>query len=1010
MHLTPDSRSRKNYILRSFIRTARFISIPAFLLLIVIGVTLAPPARQTAEDPCSVAPPQGCFTPARRDLAFMIDASGSIEGRGQSYNSAIEGLIRAVNDPTSIPRDGSIAISVVVFNGAATVAVSLSDINSEQDAAAIAAKLQMLKCSSIHSKLFPCPFGQTSYTAGIKAADSDVTKGRELSPKAGVRRAFVLITDGQPEDADRGVGAAKEARDASLLLGIPFEFDGILIGLDTASQEFADSKAIVDQLVFPTPTTDLPGATFAINTGDCNVEGATFGSDCSRQSNELAELVRSIVRGPVEAQSFTVNTEADTAGGAAGPVSLRSAIELANCNGGSATITFAESLSGKTIELTSPLPPLTAPGIVIDGCEGEACTPRVTIDGGGEFADGLQLRSNRDTVRGLRITNFTRSGIAIQPVCPNDVAGHNRVELNHLENNPIGVLVAQLGDDAGNTNIRNTLSRNDIVRSAPASDAPPGALIDLNGDGPTANDDGDADQGPNTLLNFPDGLGVVTGDDNTVTVSGKLKTPPSGGATVEIYGVTEFRTVDDAVVIDGASYLATATVDSAGMFSVGGVTPSSTGVYTALVIENTADNPGDQSSNTSELMFDSADTPLPKGKATVDTMVNFGDSPLGTPTSKTLDVTNDGTAPLTINNCAIGRCPGATSDNKDRFTISGCPTAPINPGETITITVTFNGADCGTASACLLLQTNDPFRPVVAITLTANGTAPAHGVIQGGITSIKFKRTSPRGAPRANPKKATFVINNTGCEELSISSASFARVMGSSTAPDDSGTFSLATSSSVPLTIPPRGSRTFTVQFNPVIPRVVQSGTPAVKDILPDDVTDQLTLQAANGDRITLTLLGQVRGRFLLIDPNNPANAPVITLCQSGNEFVVTFSAFDANLNLSRASYQFLNRSGQPIGGPIAVDVQQAIASRNLTKGQSITISQRFTGARDNRVSAVDVTIEDGESIETVRAQLSGSGCASSLSLRGSGTLIALPEISIDKAFSGGRRKGHARR
>jgi len=276
------------------------------------------------------------------------------------------------------------------------------------------------------------------------------------------------------------------------------------------------------------------------------------------------------------------------------------------------------------------------------------------------------------------------------------------------------------------------------------------------------------------------------------------------------------------------------------------------------------------------------------------------------------------------------------------------------------------------------LQTNDPFKPQVAIQLTATATAPGRAVLQGSDT-FTFKRRAAHGAPVANPRSITFAVSNPGCQALSIPTARFTR----GGALDTSGVFSVVvdgTQGGFPATIPSQGSVTFRVFFNPVIPAVVQSGSPRVKDVLPDNFTDQLTLQPSAGDPVVVNLNGRVKRGLIVIDPHNPANPPIVTLCRSGNEFIVEFSEYDANLNPSLTTYQFLDGSGKNVGNPINVDLAQAVSSRNLLKGQSFTVTQRFTGANDNDdVRFVDITIRDGEGSTTVRSSQLGTSCSSSL-------------------------------
>jgi hypothetical protein len=950
-------------------------SMRAFVIALLLAAPMIAPREQIAQDNCAKATQEGCFVQANRDVAFLIDASGSIDPRGQTYNVQVEGVLRSISDPTVIPRDGSVAVSVIVFNEAAHVAVPLTEIRSEDDARKVAAAVESLKCADIHSQRFPCPFGATRYVGPIQAADINLSQTRNANPKPGVRRVFLMSTDGQSVDLGAAVQRVDQARVAATLVNIPFEMDVILIGLDPKSEEFQASKGAVDQLVIPKPTSDLPGATFAIAAGECNQEGAAPDSpDCNRQANEFAELVRNIIRGGVPAIQLSVKSDADTAPGtpapANGALSLRQAIEQANCNGGSTTITLDGGLAGKTIHLTSPLPALTVPDITIDGCSGDDCAPGITLDGGGQVSDGLVIRSNRNIIRGLRIINFTHAAITIGVDCPQDTVGHNLIEQNTLENNGGGILV--LGDGS---NERNRISRNNISRAAPTSGAPSTALIDLGGDGPTANDAGDADSGPNTLLNFPDSL-TVAASDGKVTVTGQLKSPPAGGATVEIFAVTSFRVVEGRIVTDGVKFLGQAEVDENGGFAAADLAPSPTGIYTATVTDRPPiDNEKDASSNTSELMFDSPDTPLPHPTAGFTTSVAFGDVTIGSPKTTPVTINNTGSAPLSIKDCSIGRCPETGSSNSERFTISGCSTGPINPGQTVTVNVTFTPNACGAASACLSLQTDDPRLQQVVIPLTGTGTSPASAVIQGGVTTLTFKRVAARGAPRGNPQTLTFTVTNPGCSALTIQSATLTR--GGQV--DDSGTFTVVpqgTQTGFPLTVGAGNSVTFAVTFNPVIPKVAGS-QPRVKDLLPADITDTLTLQTSAGNPVTLTLRGRVKKGVKLINPTDPNANPLVTLCRSGNEFVVEFSAWDANTDVSRATFQFRNSAGSPIGDTITVDLAQALRERNIQQGQSFTITQRFTGANDNdRVTTVQVTVSDGGASSTAVSSPISSACS----------------------------------
>ena len=842
----------------------------------------------------------------------------------------------------------------------------------------IVATLETLKCPDVHSQQAPCPLGASRYAGVIQVANIELSQARNANPKPGVRRVFFMSTDGGPVDLSDALLRVEQARNSAAVLGIPFEMDVVLIGLDTQSEEFKINKNIVDQLVIPKPTSDLPGATFAINAGECNQEGAAPDSpDCERQANEFAELTRDIIRGGVPAIQLAVTSDVDTAPNtpppAGGELSLRQAIEQANCNGGSAMITLDSGLAGKTIHLTSPLPALISPDITIDGCSGSDCAPGITLDGDGQISDGLVIRSNRNVIRGLKIINFAHAGIVIGVDCPEDAVGHNVVEQNTLENNAQGILV--LGDEE---NERNLISRNNISLTTPASDALPMALIDLGGDGPTANDAGDGDTGPNTLLNFPDSMTVAV-NGNTVTVTGNLKSPPASGATVEIFAVTSFRVVQGKIATDAVKFLGQADVDGNGNFTAAGLTPSPTGIYTATVTDHLGiNNEKDKSSNTSELMADSDNTPLPQAAAMFPSSVSIGPVNLNTSKTVPITITNTGSAPLSVTGCAVGAC-SSPANITNGFTVGDCPAAPINPGQTATINVTFTPTVCGDASICLSLQTNDPKNPQITIVLTGTGVSTANAVIQGGVNTLTFRRVAARGTPRSNPQTLTFTVTNAGCSALTLQSPTLTR--GGQT--DDSGTFSVVpqgSQTSFPVTIGVGNSVTFAVSFNPVIPKVAGS-QPGVKDLLPADITDTLTIQASAGNPVTLTLRGRVKKGVKLINPTNPGANPLVTICRSGDEFVVEFSAWDANTDVSRATYQFRNGSGAPIGAAISVDLSQAIRERNIQQGQSFTITQRFTGANDNsNVASVQVTVADGGASSTAVSSAIGSACSSTSS------------------------------
>lgn len=714
---------------------------------LVVGVMVYAPvqnARLRSEESSQDCPQPG----AKVDLAFIIDSSGSLDvkAQGQTYNVEIEGVRRAILDASLIPRDASIAVAVFTFAGAPSLRVPFTEIKSEADAVAVAAKVEALKCVTAETCPLKGPNRETNAGPALLAANQHLSDNQ----RAGARRVLLMSTDGGFTDDPFFEVASSRIREETS--GIASEVDVILLGLfanpqarpdpcpPTDAGELDAAKARVRRIVFPEPDTDLPGARLDISVGACNCPNAVFGSDCERQVRDSVELTRRVLRSQPATRPMTVNTVADTAPDTAigNTLSLRQAIERANSTGGATTITFAPSLEGKTIRLGVPLPALTAPDIRICGCAdmncdylidpGKKCEPFLTIDGIDTTkgnSDGIVIRSDRAVVRGLKIINFAGAGVSIEPICNR---GFSRIEHNRFENNKkAGVRILDSTANragAASHNVGNTISMNDIL----GSETP----IDLAGEGPTTNDPGDPDAGPNTLLNFPDSLSVadtldVTATASGVSLSGQVNGPTAAGATVEIFAITSFRPAGGGRVIDGVTFLKQATANANGSFTVTGLADSPTCGYTATVT--------DLAGNTSELMFPCAGFPRVKV-----TNPEFRDvsMPNGNPQNGTFSIENTGCSPLVLRFDSIRRngFSGKRGNDLAHFSIESIIVGPnghtltIPPGQPQTFTAKFDPAIPVLAGninppASLLL----PEMVNSTITLTHNGCSLSDGSV-----------------------------------------------------------------------------------------------------------------------------------------------------------------------------------------------------------------------------------------------------------------------------------------
>ncbi|MFW9842622.1 MAG: SBBP repeat-containing protein [Candidatus Thorarchaeota archaeon] len=161
-----------------------------------------------------------------------------------------------------------------------------------------------------------------------------------------------------------------------------------------------------------------------------------------------------------------------------GPGSIREALDLANSRYGPDTISF--DMSG-TIEILSTLPPITDDGTIILGSTAPGGIHSVIIDASAlGSGSAISIQSSGNYIEGLHITGAPGDGIEI----------------------------------TGATSVNNTITQNLIYGNGELA-------IDLGADGVTANDVGDADTGPNDLLNYPEIDSTVSQMDETYWVYGQ---------------------------------------------------------------------------------------------------------------------------------------------------------------------------------------------------------------------------------------------------------------------------------------------------------------------------------------------------------------------------------------------------------------------------------------------------------------------------------------------------------
>lgn len=192
---------------------------------------------------------------------------------------------------------------------------------------------------------------------------------------------------------------------------------------------------------------------------------------------------------------------------------------------------------------------------------------------------------------------------------------------------------------------------------------------------------------------------------------------------------------------------------------------------------------------------------------------DFGSTTTGTSISKTFVITNTGKGPLSLSNITIG------GTNASDFVISSNPSFPVSIAisATYSFTVRFSTNVEGSKSATVQISSNDPSNGTYDFSIAATANAPKTVIIdvKGGTTSIANGDNTPStsdntdfGSIACNQAVSkTFVINNTGNSNLTVSNIT----IGGTNAAE----FTLSNAPSFPLTIAGGSSQTITVVFTP---------------------------------------------------------------------------------------------------------------------------------------------------------------------------------------------------
>jgi hypothetical protein len=270
------------------------------------------------------------------------------------------------------------------------------------------------------------------------------------------------------------------------------------------------------------------------------------------------------------------------------------------------------------------------------------------------------------------------------------------------------------------------------------------------------------------------------GNVNVNSSSGKTLTLTSSGtAAVAVNSVT---VSGRGFVISGVILPATLNPGQAMTVQVT-FDPTVTGLATGAI--TIGSDSSSSSTNTVALTGSGTAPQLSLSAASLD----FGDVNLNTTSTKALNLTSSGTAALVINSVTAG--------SSGFGILGGTFPATLNPGQSITLQISFDPTTAGTVNGSITISTNSLSGAISTVALS--GTGIANPVLMLSATGLDFG-SDPVGTPLTLPVKLT----SGGSSSVTVSSAS---ITGAGF------TFSGAT---FPVTLIPNVALTVQVQFDPV--------------------------------------------------------------------------------------------------------------------------------------------------------------------------------------------------
>jgi hypothetical protein len=307
--------------------------------------------------------------------------------------------------------------------------------------------------------------------------------------------------------------------------------------------------------------------------------------------------------------------------------------------------------------------------------------------------------------------------------------------------------------------------------------------------------------------------------------------------------------------------------------------------------------------------------------------LSFGNALVGSSASQTLTVTNSGTGSVTISQASIS---GAG------FTFNGCSGAvTLAAGQSLTLTVSFAPATAGSATGSLSVVSSATNSPAT-IALSGTGIQPQISV-------------SPASASFGNvmvgaSNSQALTIKNTGTANLSVTQAALA------------GTGFSLTGLTLPLTVAPGGSSSFTVGFTPASASSFAGSVTLVNNSPSSPLVVAL---AGTGVAPALQLTASPVSLSFGSIATGTSTTQSVTVANTGNSSVTISQISESGTGFSAAGFT---------------------VPFTLAAGQSMTFSVTFDPATTGSLSG-SVTITSTASNSPATIALSGTGVQAQISV-----------------------------